>query len=463
MTFDPGKRFPIRFGLLPRVLATADAEADLFERDPYLRQALTAENRIGQRIAGVGRQTAVIIIACLLPFLNPSWGVLYYEALLLVFYGIGQLRRRFARVGQSRVELVLILADILLLTFIAAVPNPFVDRVVPDALGFRFGTFIYLFIVLAFATLSFSWRTVWTIGVTVAVIWLGAVALVAFFGRQVPELSAAAQAVGLTHPDLVEFLDLNDVQWSLRVQEVVIFIIVAGALTLKGWRTNQLILRQAQLAGERAALSRYFAPTMVDMLAAQGHGLGEARRREIAVMFVDLVGFSRVAETQPDTAVLDYLRRYYAEIERVVFDHGGTLDKYLGDGVMATFGTPEPSADDAANAARAARAIVAAVDAVDLAGLPPMRVSVGVHFGPATIGDVGPSRRLEFAVIGDTVNVAARLEAATRDLGCRILMSDTLVARLGPAAGPVLAGFARHDDLLLRGRQTPLDVWVLSA
>jgi adenylate cyclase len=255
------------------------------------------------------------------------------------------------------------------------------------------------------------------------------------------------------------------VQMDLRLQEVIIFILVAGTLTLKGWRTNQLILQQAKLAEERANLSRYFAPTVVDLLAGGARDLRQARTHEIAVMFVDLVGFSRYAETRPDAEVVAYLRRYYATIEKAVFDNSGTLDKYLGDGVMATFGTPTPGPQDALNALRAARAIIAAIDAMaadDGSGeAPPLRVSVGLHFGRVTIGDVGPDRRLEFAVIGDTVNVASRLESATREVGCRILCSDDLMQQVDD--DPAARDFVPHRGMMLRGRASPIDGWSYGA
>jgi adenylate cyclase len=252
------------------------------------------------------------------------------------------------------------------------------------------------------------------------------------------------------------FLDLNDVQWSLRVQEALVFVIVAGALMLKGWRSNQLLLRQARLAEERENLARYFAPTMVDRLASTRSDLLVPKSQEIAVMFVDLVGFTEFSEAQGEAQVVGFLRGYYERIERIVFDHGGTLDKYLGDGVMATFGTPVPEPGDAANALRAARAVVAAVDAM---GAGP-RVSVGVHFGRAVVGDVGPSRRLEYAVLGDAVNVAARLEAATREVGARVVVSEALAVR-ARAEGADMAGFVAHPGLVLRGRAAPVDAWVL--
>jgi adenylate cyclase len=456
--FAPNRTPRLRLGLLPRVLSTADAEAEMIASDPVLRQAILDEQRIGRRIASVGRDTAVIIIALFLPFLNPDWSVLYYHALLALFWASGRLRARYARIGRSVPELALILFDILLLIYIAAVPNPFVVALVPTAFGFRWGTFQYLYLVLALAVLAYSWRTVWTVGVTAAGLWLAAVGLVALLGREMPDLADRAQAMaaGLGVDGVAPFFDLNDVQWSLRFQEAMVFVIVAGALMLKGWRSNQLLLRQARLAEERENLARYFAPTMVDRLASTRSDLLVPKSQEIAVMFVDLVGFTEFSEARGEAQVVGFLRGYYERIERIVFDHGGTLDKYLGDGVMATFGTPVPEPGDAANALRAARAVVAAVDAMG-AGL---RVSVGVHFGRAVVGDVGPSRRLEYAVLGDAVNVAARLEAATREVGARVVVSDALAAR-ARAEGADMAGFVAHPGLALRGRAAPVDAWVL--
>jgi adenylate cyclase len=450
----------IRFGLLARILASAQSEAEMVAADPVLRDAVEGEQRIGRAIASTGRQTAVIIIAFLLPVLNFSWQILWYEALLFLFWVSGRLRSRFVQQRRSFGEVAFILSDILLLTFIAAVPSPFYPGETTNAFGFRWNTFDYLYLVLAFATLAYSWRTVWSIGVAVAVIWLSATLIVDLIGHRMLNASeiAANMALRLGNPNLAGFLNLNDVQWSLRVQEVVVFMIVAAALTLKGWRSNQMLYRQARAAAERENLSRYFAPNMVDRLASQPATLAQPQTLEIAILFADLVGFTERAESAPEAEVVADLRRYYAVIERAVFDHGGTLDKYLGDGVMATFGTPVPEAGDAARALRAARAIVEGVDALGIG----LNVSVGVHFGRATVGDVGPARRLEFAVIGDTVNVASRLEATSRDLGARIVISDAVHARAQQDGidEATLPGLKAMPDVTLRGRRMPIDVWV---
>ena len=129
---------------------------------------------------------------------------------------------------------------------------------------------------------------------------------------------------------------------------------------------------------------------------------------------------------------------------------------------MATFGRPEAGSDDAANAVRAAQQIIEENLKLNQrredAGLKPVKVSIGMHFGPVIIGDIGPSRRMEFAVVGDTVNVASRLEAETRNLDCHCVASDALMAKVDSEMAEDL-GFAPKGEVSLRGRSKPVNIW----
>jgi adenylate cyclase len=432
----------------------------------FLIDALEQEKREGQQIATIARTVALGIIAILLPYLNWDIGVLYYEALLLCFVLIGWAQYRFARVGQSRVELALIFLDLALLTYICIVPSPFLPVEVPNAYLYRFENFSYFFVLLAVGTLAYSWRTVWSIGTWVAGLWLIGLVYVLLFGHRMPELTAAFQSAYSGWEPFGSEMDPNDPQVPLRVQEIVIFVIVAGVLALKGQRSNQLLVRQSEIAAERANLSRYFSPNIVDVLASREHDAGAVRTQDIAVLFADIVGFTELAEKNAPEKVMELLRRYHSVMENAIFQNNGTLDKYLGDGIMATFGTPETGPNDALNALRAARQIITDMDQCSREcaerGDPQFRVSVGVHFGPVILGDIGPSRRLEFAVVGDTVNVASRLESATRMLKCRVVVSDSLVGKIrvdNSGAPEILGDFVRHEAITLRGRTEPLGLW----
>ena len=454
---------PALFGWMQRM---REDERERMRTNPFLLRAMEEEKREGQRIATAARMIALIVIALFLPFLNPTTEVLYYEAFIVVLMVIGWAQQKVARVGRSRSELALIFLELALLTFIAVVPSPFHDDGSPTAFNYRYETFIYFFVILASATLAYSWRTIWTIGTWVALLWLAGLLGVAFLGRQEAALSQAAQEAFAGYPDLVSRLDPNSAQASLRVQEIIVFVLVAGMLGLRGWRSNQLLLKQADIAAERANLSRYFSPNMVNLLASSEPDPGAVRSQDIAVLFVDIVGFTGIAESGTPDEVMELLRRYHALIEEAIFDNGGTLDKYLGDGVMATFGTPRPGPDDAANALVAACRIIAGMERFNRdsaeRGAPALKVSAGLHFGPAIIGDIGPSRRLEFAVVGDTVNVASRLEAASRELGCSIVASNALMERARRSSGVKSTGlprFVRRDAVTLRGRNASMDVW----
>ena len=186
-------------------------------------------------------------------------------------------------------------------------------------------------------------------------------------------------------------------------------------------------------------------------------------------MFADIVGFTKIAESQTPDEVVATLREFHARLERIVFDHEGTLDKYLGDGLMATFGTPEAGEHDARNALTCAQAMMDEMAVWNAerkaAGLVPLPLSIGIHYGGVVLGDIGSARRLEFAVLGDVVNVASRLEALTRDLDVRVIVSDDLIQAvredLGEQASALLSRFENRDKQEIRGRQEPVLVWTL--
>lgn len=440
------------------------AEINRALANPHLARALEEEKLSGQRIAIYSRTIALVIIAALTFFINPTISGLYYQMFLVGFIVIGLLQLRVARVGQSGAELALIFADFALLTFVCVAPNPLVGHEVPAGFSYRFDIFIYFFVLLAGASLAYSWRTVWSIGTWVPLFWAAGLAWAYWFGNTMPELGERVAQTYEGYPLLLEQLDPNSLEPTIRLQEAVAFAITAAMIALKGWRSNQLLLRQADLAGERANLSRYFSPNMVDLLASSGDDLDSAREQNAGVLFADIAGFTPIAENHPPEQVLEWLREIHGILEDAVFANNGTLDKYLGDGIMATFGTPGTTPNDPSNALKAARQIIGNVDEHNRMrvekGLPELRVCVGIHYGPVLLGNIGREKRLEFAVIGDTVNVAARLEGATRTLACRIVASDALMEKVVRAGdNHLVEDFTAMPGLVVKGRKAKIDVW----
>ena len=250
-------------------------------------------------------------------------------------------------------------------------------------------------------------------------------------------------------------------------ETTIVFIIVAITLAIKGYRSNRLLMQQAGIAEERANLSRYFPSSLVDSLASTNHEVGAVKSEEIVVLFTDIVGFTRYAERADPEEVMELLRKYNELVEQAVFNNGGTLEKYIGDGVMATFGRPARGSHDAHNAVSAALQILKENDQLnrerDANGLEPVTISVGVHYGPVIMGDIGPERRMEFAVIGDTVNVAARLESESRELKCRCVISDDVIREMrieqDLKEGDPTESFEDRGEVQLRGRSKPIHVW----
>ncbi len=445
---------------------TPDAAAD-GQANAKLMEALAADKREGLRLSVRARFVALAIIAVLLVVLDPTWLVLYYEALLLGFALIGWAQLKAGRVGRSGIELGLIFCDLALLTFALMVPNPFIDFVWPLPMQYHFGNFIYFFALLGAAALAYSWRTLFAVGCGTMLLWIGAMVWVISEPATAPELSDAIKKTLADHPLMLEFLDPNAVNIDNRIEEVVVFMIVAGTLALAGRRSNRLLIKQAEASRERANLARYFPPGLVDQLAVQDNPLGAVRAQPVTILFADIVGFTQAAEDQSPAEVVGFLREFHARLERCVFDHGGTLDKFLGDGVMATFGTPLTGERDAANAIACANAMAASIDDWNRerrgVGAAEVRLSIGAHYGEVVLGDIGSERRLEFAVLGDAVNVASRLEAMTRELGVQIALSDALVGAArseAPAdAGALVAGYATGRPQPIRGRSEPIALW----
>jgi class 3 adenylate cyclase len=222
--------------------------------------------------------------------------------------------------------------------------------------------------------------------------------------------------------------------------------------------------RLSDMETKRANLARYFSPNIVDDLMQSGGRLDFARSQIVTVLFVDIIGFTRVSASMTGVRTMALLREYLAIFEDAVFANGGTLDKFLGDGLMATFGTPKTGPQDATNAVRCAclmgEKIVAWNAKRIAAGLQPLRIGIGLHHGEVVLGDIGGERRVEFAVIGDTVNVANRIEAMTRQLDIAILASQEVIDAVKREDNPeILADFQDFGLHALRGREGKIRLW----
>lgn len=215
--------------------------------------------------------------------------------------------------------------------------------------------------------------------------------------------------------------------------------------------------RARRAAAERAhaALARYFSPNLATELAAETRATELAgRRRDVTAMFTDITGFTTLVESMDPPALAGLLNGYLAGMTEIVFAHGGTVTKVMGDGLHVLFGAPAEQPDHAARAVDCALAIDAFAEAFRIArhaeGIPLGATRIGLHAGPALVGDFGGGRHFDYAAYGDTINTAARLEAANKALGTRICASGAVAARVPDFRG------RPAGDLRLRGRSEPL-------
>jgi adenylate cyclase len=438
--------------------------------EPMSRQlvrALSHHKRTGVILAFRARTAALLAIAIFLPFVAPWPNVLWPELFVVVFIMLGILQRRAGRVGRSRYELFLILCDYLLLTALVVLPNPLAPMPPPAPMSYRFGIFIYFFIFLAAATISMNWKTISTIGVAAPAIWLLGVIFVWLSFQPVAEPWAIHIPPGFD-ANVAELLNPSALNWDIRLQEILAFAIVAAILVVTARRNEQLLERFANAERERSNLSRYFSPNVVEELASVDDPLGRTQVQPVAVMFVDIVGFTLYARTAQPVEVMATLRAFFARMEKIVFAHRGTLDKYLGDGLMATFGTPSTGVGDALNCVRCAEALLADIvqwnEDRHREGLAAIKIGIGAHFGDVVLGNIGINR-LEFAVIGDTVNVASRLEKLTRTLQTDLAISRSLHERAESDANAIfesLTPFIPRGSHQITGTTASVDVMTFS-
>ncbi len=225
------------------------------------------------------------------------------------------------------------------------------------------------------------------------------------------------------------------------------------------------VFRNTALA--RANLSRYFSPRLVNELANKEQPFGPVRRQNVAVLFADIVGFTKISEVQPPEMVMALLRDFHGRMETEVFSHNGVLEKFIGDAMLATFGVPDPTNRDAIDALACARAMLDSLARWNAerneVGQDSVRIGIGLNFGPAVLGDIGSERNMAFAVIGDTTNTASRLETLTRDLNCDIVVSDQFMdaakRQAGDGDAPLLAGLQAGEEQKLKGREKRVRVW----
>ena len=208
----------------------------------------------------------------------------------------------------------------------------------------------------------------------------------------------------------------------------------------------------------RSTMSRYMSKEVADQLLSAGELELGGTEQKVTVMFSDIRRFTSIAEALGPRQTVSLLNEYFTEMVDVIFQHGGILDKYMGDGIMALFGAPLVGSFDSDNAVATADAMMAQLAALNLrraaTGQEELAIGIGFSTGPTVVGNIGSVRRLDYTVIGDTVNLASRLEGATKQYGAKVVLSEMTVRDLKRPAT------LRELDLMrVKGKDRPVAVY----
>lgn len=236
--------------------------------------------------------------------------------------------------------------------------------------------------------------------------------------------------------------------------ELISAVAAQTAIAVENARAHERLARE-EVA--RANYSRFLPEYVVKQMLENPDSfkLGGVSQT-ITILFADIRGFTRISEHAPPEKIVNLLNRYFSAMTDIIFAHGGTLDKYLGDGLMALFGAPTATPDDASNALNAAVAMQRRMLGINRElrdeGFPEIGVGMGLHTGEVIVGYIGSDRRSEYTAIGDTVNTSSRLESNAR--GGEILISDATAK-----AAHSRYKLKPREPIMVKNRQQPVELW----
>ncbi len=292
----------------------------------------------------------------------------------------------------------------------------------PPSFYLKAPTLLYIFIFIALRALRFQARFVVAAGLVAAAGW---VAMILYVTMSDPQNNMITR-------DYVHYLTSNSILLGAEFDKIISILVVTGILALALNRAHRLLVRAVTQQAAAQDLSHFFDESVANLIKGSEEQIsaGQGVNRTAAVLNVDIRGFSRLVADMDANNVMGMLADYQKRLVPIIQAHGGTIDKFLGDGIMATFGVVSQSDTFAADSLRAMDQVIAESKqwqtTKSLPRLKPLVVNAAIASGSVAFGAVGDERRLEYTVIGDPVNLSAKLEKHNKGLGsCALTTRET--------------------------------------
>ena len=413
---------------------------------PRIREAIDRQRDASERLIG-WIQLSVIVGLGVLFLLSPKthetavysrpigWALLAYFLFTLLRLALSY------RISLPAWFLALsVIADMLLL--LGIIWSFHIDYGQPPAFYLKAPTLLYVFLFISIRALRFDSRYVVLAGVVASAGWLLMIGYAIVY-------DSGVQAVTR---DYVEYLTANRILLGAEFDKIITIALVTAILAVAIMRARRTLVRSAEEHAAAVALARFFSPEIADQIvqAQEEIHAGEGQQRDAAILTTDIRGFTNRAAALPANEVIEILTEYQSRLMPEIQKHNGSIDKFMGDGILATFGAALPAATYAADALWAAEAVAdAAVEwtaARRAAGKPALPVAVAVTAGPVVFGAVGDESRLEYTVIGDPVNLATKLDKHGKNLNACIVNDGRDHGLRGPPGIPDLPAVQARRD-----------------
>lgn len=409
--------------ILGRLLAFVFGQRPPRELPERVRRAIAADQRSSEILVSIAQFGAIAFFggfyAITPKAFPPSVPFEPVPIALTIYFAVTALRLRLAMTGRLTPLFLSLSVVIDIAVLMVTIWSFHLQYGQPATIYLKAPTLLYVFILIALRAMRFEAGYIVLAGFTAVVGWLLLVAYAVL----------TAGDMRLTH-NFAVYMTSDTILIGAEIDKILSFVAVTAVLAIAVVRARRLLIRAATEAHAANELSRFFAPEVAGEIRATHSGFkpGDAMIRDAAVLMLDLRGFTRLAAKLTPEKTMALLRDYQRVMVPVIQANGGSIDKYLGDGIMATFGAARRSENFAADAFRALDGICEAANAWNderaAMKAEPLRIGAALAVGPVLFGVTGDDSRLEFTVIGNVVNLAAKLEKH-----CKVAGRDCLATR----------------------------------